>query len=51
MLDLDANTDGDVVLVDPLPAQTLQKILYQQKQEELLELLELKAYLLNGFSF
>jgi hypothetical protein len=31
VLDLDANMDSDVVLVDPLPAQTLQKILYEQK--------------------
>jgi hypothetical protein len=50
LLDLDANVDGDVVLVDPLPAQTLHRIFYAQKPEELPELLELKAYLLKGFS-
>jgi len=37
LLDLDANMDGDVVLIDPLAAQTLQNIFEAQKQEELLE--------------
>ena len=49
VLDLDANMDW--IIVFPLAeSQTLQKIFYAPKQEELQELFAVEAYLLNGFS-
>lgn len=49
LLDLDPNMD--CVIVFPLAeSQTLQKIFYAPKQEELQELFAVEAYLLNGFS-